>query len=265
MDILNNDDIIHIGASVSVDAELHPATVAYIQLLFKPYIDAMEPANNVEAIKQWIPLAFPGALGVHTLEHVMKACTGINPDPVNPVSVQIVKRATFEFLTAEVLSNSGDITLGFEDKIMLPWDVKLALSKDQDLCQMFDVNTDVNKLEVTVTVGPQEFKHYLSAEFVCGLLIFSHVAKHDFKITIFGELFSIDYIVDVNNRFIDDEETKVVNYSVVIGEHIYMFDSTDFMQGVATGAEWSRVDHHLYWKNLINFQTKIEIGEQITF
>ena len=74
----------------------------------------------------------------------------------------------------------------------------------------------------------------------------------------YGKDIPIDYFDSEGNRYSYDEGyTK--NYSVtLIGkdkETIFAFDTMDFMQGIMTGAYWYELDHHEYWKDLIDEKT----------
>lgn len=70
--------------------------------------------------------------------------------------------------------------------------------------------------------------------------------------------------------FICQNDTPLdTDFTVEVNGVTYCFNTPDFMQGFATGALWTNMDHHLYWKNLIsymiNLETQERVGTPITF
>lgn len=61
----------------------------------------------------------------------------------------------------------------------------------------------------------------------------------------------------IMTRFIYDEKVAN-NFTVIVSGVKYMFNTPDFMQGFATGAQWlneklgnANIDHHQYWSDLM--------------
>ena len=252
MNALTVESIITVGSQVQGNLTYHPTTIAYIQTLLTPYAEALEPAQDVESIRQWVPLAFKGELINHALSEMNKAIEAAEANNTDALSAG--KVAAIEHLVAEIIEISGNNARQFEATIVLPWDVQASVSDDIELSEMLNITKGDNRLPVTVTIGPQSFTHMLTRDFTVGLLAFSLAAGVDFNITMFETPFSADYFVED-----DDKHTGYVYYdglalqsmfTVDINGKTYTFITPDFMQGFATGASWSGVDHHVYWSEL---------------
>lgn len=257
MDNITIDKITTIGTEINPEIIIHPTSVAYIQQLLTPYAEAIEP-SPIYVILEWIP----GDLGNRLLERV----TAILDKEAYVVKNTIISFIIEVILGAAIVVITDVIELG--DSTVLPWDIQTVIGSDDDLSRMFATD-DNNRLPVTVTIGPNTFTHMLSEEFTMGLLLFSDpaVGNVDFNITMFGTKFTSDYIVPLDreapathdgvvyrdnvyySRFIQGDFANA--YSVSIANRLYTFDTTDFMQGLSTGALWAGVDHHRYWKDLV--------------
>lgn len=274
MNALLADKIITVGQQVHPDQYVHAATVSYIQTLLVPYGEAIDPAA-IEGVMQWIPLAFPGELAKHAMSEMIKIRLRIatelgKPDTDPEVEIE-AKTAVIEYIVAELLELAGNVSRDRSADIILPWDVQKAVSSDEELSRMFGINEANKTLPVTVTVSQRQFTHMLNLEFTTGILLFSLATKSHFNITLFGSPLATDLVTDeedYNNGFVCDEDINT-DYSVEVAGTRYCFNAPDFMQGFATGALWTNVDHHLYWKNLvsykINLETQERVGTPITF
>lgn len=260
MTTLTIDEIIAIGIEEHHSLIVHPTSAAYLQTLLTPYSKAIEHAT-IEEITQWIPLAFPAELAARILNRWVliriteqeRLGTG-NFDRI----IVTMKKFIVKYLAEIILGIAGDIASDDEDGSILPWDIQKAISHE-DFNNMF-TEEDIDKLPVTVTIGPNTFTHMLTQEFVVGLLLFSDptIGNQAYKISMFGIEFTSDYIVpkdplpvdEIISRFIiiDNEHNA---YTVTINNKSYTFQSPDFMQGFSTGALWARVDHHRYWRDLV--------------
>lgn len=286
MNALTPAAIIETFRQVHPDMNLHPTSVGYIQTLLEPYAKVIEPAD-IAGVTAWIPQAFPGELGQHALTEMGKATTkkiaeineahaiakGVEPleeekaNDTVPEVISTAKTALIEYFVAEIIEIAGNAAREQREYTILPWDVQLAIGKDEELSKVFGITKEMKQLPVDVVVGAQKFTHQLTLEVTMGLLLFSDpsVGKHDFKITMFGVPFTTDYIVPpaetgqepADQHIYRLEESRFGHgaereqpFSVVVGKETYGFTSPDFMQGIATGAQWAGVDHHQYWKQL---------------
>jgi hypothetical protein len=277
---------------------IHPTSVAYLQTLLEPYAKTIEPAD-LGGITQWIPQAFPGELGTHALAEMNKAkdkkidelvdaheaAKGVPPldeekaNETVPEVIAAAKTALIDYLVAEILELAGNAAREQHEYTILPWDVQRAIGTDGDFTKMFGFTKEMKQLPVEVVVGAQKFTHQLTLETTMGLLLFSDpaVGKHDFKVAMFGVPFTTEYIVPPaatgqepadqhvykfdESRFYYDPAGSKQSFSVTVGKETYGFTSSDFMQGLATGAKWAGADHHQYWKSL---QQHAYQGEQVT-
>lgn len=223
----------------------HETTVGYLQILLTPYEEAIRPAINIDQIKEWIPQAFPEELAKHALSDVSKA-QAKNWD--NDKQLEFVKEAVIEYLLAEILELGGRNTDNSHDIFILPWDIQLGIGHDDELSQIFNITPDDKNLPISIKIeNNDEFIHMVNEYFLAGLSLFCAVSINDIKISMFGVPFTTDYITTQGNRFIRQN----TSYTVEVGGIIFGFNNPDFMQGFITGALWTNVDHHVYWKNLI--------------
>ena len=265
MNMLATDKIITIGFELDPEVIIHPTSIAYIRTLLTPYAEAIGPAA-LDGIMQWIPLAIPGALGAAILDKVEENLLIHTEEVIKSTIILSLIRVILEGAITLITQ-----VLDISDTTILPWDIHAVIGAHDDLSKMFGIIDEYPKLPVTVTIGPNQFTHMLTEEFTIGLLLFSDpsIGNVDFNITMFGEKFTSDYIVPLDtkeegvketpfiyrgiypSRFIPAEGYIPLDYSVTIANRLYTFDTADFMQGFSTGALWASVDHHKYWKDLL--------------
>ena len=165
-----------------------------------------------------------------------------------------------------IIERSGNIIQYTGDNIVLPWDVQrvVAMGHPEELTKALGVMMNDVTLPVTVTIENKQFTHMLSAEFTCGLLLFSLVSNLDFHLTLFDVPFTKEYLITDKNRrsrFNVNDDDDIGAFSVNISNVKYTFTTPDFMQGFATGALWAGVDHHLYWSNLVQHTEDLETDD----
>jgi hypothetical protein len=270
MNTLSNDVITRVGSEVDSDLIYNITTVSYIQSLLRPYAEAIEMATDVEGIQAWIPQVFPGELGSHVL-HKM------NTDVKEVDKLVAAKNSVIEYLMSMILELASRDVKSSNDETVLPWDIQRAIGEDEELAPLFGITRSDNQLPVSVVVNEQVFTHMLTMEFTIGLLLFStkNVSDHDFFITMFDAPLTSEYLYptsddQVSEHFHRFDYAPVPNdiygaefsaavastgakFSVEVAGTQYGFNTTDFMQGFATGAQWIEVDHHAYWKNLLSY------------
>ena len=71
-----------------------------------------------------------------------------------------------------------------------------AFANDIDLSEIFDIYRTTDALSITMAAGSNPFRLHLTADFTVGLLLFSMVVGVNFKITMFGIPFSVDYFTE---------------------------------------------------------------------
>ena len=268
MDALTSEFITTVNGQVHPNSIIHPTSIAYIQTLLKPYAEVMESAP-LEALNQWITLAFPKELAHHAQSEFVRAMVKKTEDLTGtPATVENVtdypevlaagKIAIIEYLIAEILDAAGFVA---GDWTILPWDIQKSIGNDGEFSPLLGIPKGSNQLPVNVVIGPNVFPHMLTCDFTIGLLVFLSkiLAGNGFTINMFGEDFTPDYLNDPEHpsRFIfvhEDEDKGSNNYIVTVAGVTYTFETSDFMQGFATGAQWANVDHHLYWNDLMELK-----------
>lgn len=216
----------------------HPTAIAYIQYLVTPYAETIEITQNLVS---WAETAFPG----YFAQGIAKQ---IKSEPIATRKVAAVK-----YILADLIELSGNIARDEYGGIVLPWDIYYVISQDAELPDVFGIPhgkypSDI-RLPVTVNINRQPFIHDLSCEFTCALFLFSIITHRYFDITMFGQPFTDNHIPSMLSRF-NYSEYNQNRYRVKIGGTVYAFRTTDFMQGLATGAMWENLDHHKYWSEL---------------
>ena len=218
--------IVNAAANLCPTKILHPATISYILSIIGPHADITEDTLY-------------GVIGL--------ACAQVETFPV--------------------------------DKTILPWDVKIGIGNDTDLSRMFGIVEGDVLLPVKIVFNNQSYTHMLSLEFTCGLLLFSLQSHRNFHISLFEVPFTTNYFTETTmpgtrtliTQFRDTRfhyynaygDEPVRSYTVQIGDMRITFNTPDFMQGFATGAMWSEVDHHTYWNNLVQHTEDFEYGDHI--
>ena len=266
MNAVTPEFIANVGRQVHPGTKFHPSTLTYIATLLTPYADSINMAT-VPQVLDWIPRAFPGELAKHALSEATKADTKkkqeLKIDTDTEEVSKAVRTAVIEYIIAEITELSGNVAADHVDSTVLPWDAQTAIGYDTELSKMFGITATDKQLPVTITIDGQLFTHMLTREFAAGLLLFSapSVANHDFNITIFGQRWDPSYIDQAAKRNMWDIDLSRFEVGLkngyqyeleVIGTvEPYWFNTTDFMQGFATGAQWLGVDHHHYWRRLV--------------
>ena len=280
MNVLTTDNIITVLQQVHPDTHIHPTSIAYIRTLLRPYAEVVDPAP-IEGVIQWIPLAFPGELAKHALSELLRVrilnVRTLQKPETDPAVETAAKDSIIDYIVAELLELAGNYARDKNDMI-LPWDIQLVISRDEELSAMFHINIGDTTLSVTVTVGAKQFTHVLGLEFTIGLLLFSlpTVGNHDFKIMMFDTAFTEYYLVGDEDYVIAEDEhshrflnrnNELIKHSVIVNDTRYWFNDTDFMQGFATGALWTGVDHHAYWRDLTQHDNGVDedVQTKITF
>ena len=270
MNAIATEKIVTIGTLLFPLKVLHSTTIAYIQVLMRPYAEIIDNTFNIGALKDWISRNFllQTTIVMHDKIHDTINRIAAEDGAVNPLNH--VKTMIIEYILSKIILSAGEHVSSFPtDETILPWDVQYGIGHDGDFTLPFGITEEVNTLPVTVTIGDQQFQHMLSLEFTCGLLLFLVGKPDKYQITMFGVPFTTNYFgeavdplsefedvpvnfEDTRFNFEDDGEYDgVESYTVKIGSLNITFDSPDFMQGFITGAMWGGIDPHAYWSNLM--------------
>ena len=253
---LETTAIKRIWAMLHATDNMNLATIVYIQSLLQPYSDAIQNAINLDQINTWMYQALPEKIANNinavlndTLDQMVMPAALIGKGIGTDKLVSTAKSIIIELLIQALVDPT------YIDTLQTPWDIAKRINDDPDLLQLF--GPQPAQLPVTVMVNGIAFTHNMSLEFIAGLLLFVTVSGAHFSpITIFGHPVD-DH--DIMSRFIFNAYSPTKYTITAINKKVYGFDTTGFMQGVATGAQWAGVDHHNYWTRLIDHSTDTEV------
>lgn len=274
MNTLTAANITQIANEARPEVLVHNVTVAYIQELIRPYAEAISAADFA-GIEQWLPLSFHGMAEGMKMS-VDTAITKMLSDNPTAGKDETARETVVLYIISELVDKASKYAMEQSDATVMPWDVQAIISQNPELSKVFGITPDQVQLPIEVVIGPQKFIHQVTLEFTAGLLLFSDktVGNRDFGVTMFGVPLTSEYMVlteemhDASqyNRFINPDR-KSYQYVLTLGPNLnegeHTFNTPDFMQGFVTGAMWSGVDHHTYWKDLSKI-TFAEDGTTIT-
>lgn len=190
----------------------------YMNSLLEPYVEALTAADTMEAIRQWVPLVLPGALGQELLDEI---------EDVEDVGA--AKLSVLRFF--------GEMILLPQPERITPW--TLASVRNDELTRLFGPASET--LPVTAVVGPNNFAHNLSEEFTHGILHgIQDVAG--FSLHLFGLRLTLDFFPD---------RKEGAPYTAAVQGADVDFNTPDFIQGVSTAAMWRNVDPHTLVTKLV--------------
>jgi len=265
-DFLTSDNIrLLINLMNLSDTLFCDVSVSYIKELLQPFVLGLNNIETVEAIKAWTYTILTPELSKYAVSSIDTEIRNRDPEPVK--IVLCARNAIFQYLVAEIIE-----LLFANGTILLPWDIQTAIGSDPELSKIFGILKDQKVLPVTISIDGNQFKHLISLEFICGLsvMLLSHTAGTKIDIYMSDVLFSKDY-VNVS-KFISEYPSNYEmgqspihsrisdsNFSIIVDNTKYYFDTGDFVQGFATGASWLNVDHRQYWKDLRDRSQNINI------
>lgn len=252
MDALTPEFITTVARNVHPEAVVDPTSIAYLQHLLTPYAQAVEQAESVESVYAWLDLALPGELAKHARSEVAKAVDKAG-EVDDTEKLKAARRAVIEYLEAEILELAGNASWDMLDMNILPWDIKKAITKDEELEKMLQQNDGTDKLVVTVRIGANEYSHSLTEDFVAGILLYYNVAVQPITLFLYGVPLTTDYAVSRHNENAAREGNEPAPYIVSVGGEDVAFWTPDFLQGAATAAQWLKEDYHTRVTNLRTF------------
>lgn len=223
----NNDD--DDENNYDPEIKVSPFTQTYVNLLVKPYIDALSHANSKEGLLEWLPLVFEADY----LEDTLDAVT-------NAEDLETARNEIVNIMIESLIDEAGQ-TAG---EVITPWDI--ANARDPQLTKLFGGPSKL--LPVNVTVGPNVYTHNLSQDFVYGILNVLVDNKH-FNITLNGTQIPLE---EIKLNYIAPKDDGVA-YKAVLPQGAVFFNSPDVIQGVMTAAQWINTDAHTFVKELNGF------------
>lgn len=255
---------------INPNIKCHPTTGAYIYFLFKPYIERLRKIDNMKDVVKWLfeNIPKPLATDVHSwmkksFEEILSAFDSgniiLHDDIVKNINdddalITILTTNIIEYLIYPIIVKGITEVEIYYDKTILPWDILRVISSDKYLVKMLNI-TDKLRLPVTITVRSRELTQLWTAEYTCGLLLFSSISCNNFSVSLFNTPFSPEYMINNTNRFVTPDRLQSGNYIVQIRiqseDNRYYFDEIDFMYGFTMGAFLAGVDHNIFWKNLV--------------
>lgn len=272
MEILSKQAIISVIRRRDANIIYDPTSVAYVYYLLTPFATTMSGLKTYRSVKHFTLNNLGKEIGENALalaEHENEGAEeyfeDIDADKNHKYTdieigyLKSVKESIITYLLNDFIKiiNEGAQVI---DNTILPWDINRVISSDYLYSQIINLGTDINNIDVSVTVAGSVFHHRLSLELTTGLSLFGLITKTNYNIRIYGENLSVGYFIG-NNRFRIRPTNPI--YSVDINGAIFFFSTPDFMQGFITGAMWNNVNHRNYWKSLTGYINGLET--RITF
>ncbi len=221
--------------------------------MLQPYAEVIT-SSTIDVISNWILQVFPGGIS-NELLGIIRRTNNLNINlsgRERDIKYHIMNQMISYIITAGYTKLQEDY-----DIMMNPWHILEGILADNDLRRLFQSTT--NTLPVGLFVNNQNIVIDMTMEQVYGLLVFSNVADVDFYPSLFNQALTIDMFL--KERF----EYPVTNFNVFINRIPYGFNTSQFMQGFQTGAQWAGVDHHRYWSDLTQINLDDFTETHLTF
>jgi len=242
-----------------LDAEMycHASSVVYIKKTLEPLYNAIKDSTSHSAIMKIIntmPLETRNTIKELQRKTIQDTIITLALDNTkekdnllnDPEVLKSVKTSVLSYLLKQLISIVYNyVSTTHNDNIILPWDVQCALSTDPDYSVIFGKTKDHTCLNIKITVGFQQYEHFVSDEFTMGLLAFlssddnicvASISLFDIPLT--SEL--ITPRENLKNRYYLPRKCSKYYSSIIFG-HTYTYLTVDFIQGINTGALWSNV------------------------
>lgn len=212
-------------------------TLAFIRSLLQPFEQAISATDDREALEDWMQQVFP-SLYQEFRDHLTLDNDGDFVPTGNDIRQMIISTIAYGLVSEDEPD---------PDVVRLPWD--LVATAPPEIVTALGLDPNSRTLPVTVTVGPQQFTHQMTADQALGLILFSTIAGVNFHPSMYGtELTFFQNVFEYARFAVSDQPDS--KYRVEIDGRVYQFITPDFMQGFATGALWTGTDHHAFWKHL---------------
>jgi hypothetical protein len=231
--LITSEFIRNIGSEVHPELKISESSIIYLEQSFDPYWNSVRTIRNPDKLLEWVDINLPGELGKHARSKVIKEWNG---QKVRKINSGI--GAIFEYLISESIELGGSKPYD----VLLPWDIKNALSSDEEFVKMLGLEAgDNTTFPVTIIINGQNFVHELTEEQVAGLYAFKFHYNLDWGLYVLSDpiQFDVDYDEISLNKNVKYKELK---YSVQIDNKTYIFERPDFIQGWVTGAMWAGID-----------------------
>jgi hypothetical protein len=225
---------------------LDHTAVNYLMKLLVPYGMALDQATSVESVLAWVDAVYPPALAATTKQHINRAIRDTQLETLVPVTMVAIEALAGAILAAAV-------PLKYDYSIM-PWEIKAAIVSTPGLQAMFQLDA-TNTLPVTVQLGDKRFEHLLTQDFVAGLQDYYWAAGDRITVFIAGEVLQ-HYASQHEDGFIDERPHFIVGLAVTDEDNDTwppedrVFDTPDYLRGMATAAHWLGEDVHTRVTNL---------------
>jgi hypothetical protein len=223
------------------DFYLDHTTAQYLAQLLGPYGMALQGTPSVASLLAWVDTVYPPALAASTKRHIVRVASDTPAETMTPVTTMAIKA-----LTGAILSVAKRLRYGSS---IMPWEVKKAIVSTPQLQAMFHLDT-TNTLPVTVQLDDRRFEHALSQDFVAGLQDYYWAAGARITVFIAGEV--LQHQSDLHEaNFIDDRAHFIVGLAATdeYGDdwppEDRVFDTRDYLTGMATAAQWLGEDFHV--------------------
>ena len=236
--------------------KLFPPSVGYLIHIFTPFAQELGYANSQAQI-----------ISIIAKYHLSEKVIGLVED-MQGEELETIKRELVRYVLIAAIDQ-----LVLDDTLTIkgPWEITGLLKSSGFIEPLAFFPGD--HLPVTINLFSQKisYQHTWSRDVTLGIKAFLLYGPNPLQIELemFGYSFpdqdSFDYIID---RYFPED--RLHKYRIHLGEvgtkarfsasggiipagkeDTFTFDDPEFMQGYATAALWSQVDHHKYWSDLI--------------
>lgn len=213
-----------------------PIIAAYLRQFLKPYHDVLAAAETIESLTDWVQQVLPES-----------------SEELNAV---IIQNGDVELGKVIILQTLANTLANPEYIIGTPWDI--SSNRNEIAVRLFGPST--SEIPIVVTHGNNMFVHELTEELAYGILI-GLMGFPDFILSINGVPLSHE---DLDQTFIEDDETIKSNYRALINGMTINFDTNEFIQGIITACDWTGANPHSIVTSLVQIN-EYEEEEPLNF
>jgi hypothetical protein len=236
------DNIARIARIIYPGTVCHMTTIRYIQYLLEKVTQKIEHAKDILSLTNILEGQLsPLFGGITQPDDVILIRDRILRQDTDVITVDSFKEAVVDYTIINFIQTAGGGEEMIHDGAITPWDIRKSITGNEDIASFYETNSRENTLPVNIMVKDKIFTHEMSEELAYGIFISSIVITgKNYPMTMF-----VAAITEIPPRF-----TGVIvpqTYTIKLGTNTYTFETSDFIQGLLSVAQWEEKDHHRYW------------------